>query len=142
MNDEVEARYHDFVRLQLESGRLLRTADERALIREGITTFGLSGARARGILAVALHETGNPSERELSRHILHVLRELAGKRGAIDKKRFKQGVTVLKGLTAGGISPDEARIWLKRVVEDSDLKVGGSGLLWRTRWFRKIPSAA
>lgn len=138
MGNDVEDRYRDFVVLRLEAEKVLTADSERELIGDGITKFQLNSSQARGILAVAASETCQVIERDVARSALNVLRELAGKRGAIDRKRFDQGVKVLKGLADGQISEAYARSWLKRIIEDSDLTVRGSGLFRRKRWFRKI----
>ncbi len=138
MGNDVEDRYRDFVVLRLEAEKVLTAGSERELIGDGITKFQLNASQARGILAVAASKTCQVIERDVARSALNVLRELAGKRGAIDRKRFDQGVKVLKGLADGQISEAYARSWLKRIIEDSDLTVRGSGLFRRKRWFRKI----
>lgn len=142
MGNDVEDRYRDFVALRLEADKVLSAEDERALIGDGIARFQLNAERARGIVAVVAAMTCQVVERDVSRAALGVLRELAGKRGAIDRKRFEQGVKVLKGLADGQIDDAQARAWLKRIIEESDLTVRGSGLFRRKRWFRKIRAAA
>jgi hypothetical protein len=133
-----EDRYRDFVTLRLEADKVLSATDERDLIGDGIAKFKLNAERARGILAAVARLSCQVIEREVARAALNVLRELAGKRGAIDRRRFDQGVVVLKGLAEGQIDDAYARSWLKRIVEQSDLTVRGSGLFRRKRWFRKI----
>ena len=41
-------------------------------------------------------------------------------------------------LVKGQITEPAARVWLKRLIEDSDLTVRGRGLFRSKRWFRKI----
>ena len=142
MDNEAEDRYRDFVALRLEAEKVLTLASERDLIGDGITKFHLNADRARGILAVAASQTCQVIERDVSRAALNVMRGLAGKRGAIDRKRFDLGAKVLKGLADGQIDDARARAWLKRIIEDSDLTVRGSGLFRRKRWFRKIRMVA
>lgn len=138
MNDDAQKRFRDFVVLNLEPHKILYASEERHLIGEGISQFELDGEQARGIVAVLSDQTDRILESDVSRHMLDVLHQLAGRRAAISKRVFKQAVAILKALTKGQISDAAAQAWLKRLVEDNQLPVRGSGLFRRTRWFRKI----
>lgn len=138
MSHAARQRFRDFVVLALTPGKLLTEAQERGLIGDGIARFELSGETARGIVAAAADGAGQIRERDVSRSMLAVLRELGGRRGRIDKRRFARGVALLRTLTAGQVSEADARIWVKRLVEQQGLRVRGSFFLRRKRWFRKI----
>ena len=142
MKDNPRARFRDFVALNIEAHKILPEAEERSLIGDGISKFKLDGGQARGVVAVVAGESDQLLASEISRNMLNVLHQLIGARRAVDKKRFDQGVTILKALVKGHIGDDAARAWLKRLVEQNDLKVRGSGLFRRKRWFRKIKAAA
>ena len=138
MSDDVRARFRDFVELHMEAYKILPEDNERSLIGEGISKFELDGPTARGVVAVVANQSGQLLESDVSRHMLNVLHGLAGKRGAIDKRRFEKGVVILTALVKGQITEPAARAWLKRLIEDSDLKVRGRGLFRSKRWFRRI----
>jgi hypothetical protein len=137
MNDDAQKRFRDFVILNLEPQKILSASEERHLIGEGISQFELDGEQARGIVAVLSDQADRILESDVSRHILDVLHQLAGRR-AISKRVFKQAVAILKALTKGQISDAAAKAWLKRLVEENQLPVRGRGLFRRMRWFRKI----
>jgi hypothetical protein len=131
-------RFRDFVALHLDSGKILTEERERSLIGEGIAKFKLEGDAARGIVAVTASTGCQVLERDLSRTMLAIMHGLAGKRAAIDKRRFAQGVVILQALTAGAMTEAQARGWLKRLIEKAEFKIRRSGLLRRRRWFRRI----
>src|SRR5258708_19920770 len=122
-------RFRDFVALHLESGKLLTEARERDLIGEGIAKFKLEGDAARGIVAVAADAACQVVERELARSMLAIMRELAGKRAAIDKRRFAQGVAILKALSKGAFDDAKAAGWLKRLIMDAEFTIRPPRLL-------------
>ena len=137
MSDGDRDRFRDFVALHLD-GKILTEARERDLIGDGIAKFKLDGDAARGIVAVAAGTACQVLERDLARTMLAIMRELAGKRAAIDKRRFAHGVAILRALTGGEMTELQARGWLKRLVEKAEFKIRRSGLLRRRRWFRRI----
>lgn len=141
MNNDARQRYRDYVVLWLEGRKILFEADERSLIGDGIAKFGLDGDQARGIVAVVGTEECKILERDVSRNMLNVMIGLAGKKGAVSKAKFAQGVEILRGMSKGQVSEAQARVWLKQVVEESALRVRGAGLFRRTAWFRKIKPA-
>jgi hypothetical protein len=138
MSDDVRARFRDFVELHMEPHAILPEESERTLISEGISRFKLDGTQARGVVSVAATQSGQLLESDVSRNMLNVLRQLAGKRGAIDKRRFDKAVVVLTALVKGQIAEPDARLWVKRIVEGCDLTVRGRWLIRSKRWFRKI----
>ena len=138
MSDDAKLRFRDYVDLNLTASKLLSTEQERSLIGDGIEKFKLPGDAARGVVAVAADHVSRIREREVSRSMLAIMREIAGKRRSIDKKRFALGVAILKALTDGELTDLQARAWLKRLILQGDFRIRGSGLLRRTRWFRKI----
>lgn len=138
MSGDDRERFRDFVALHLDPGKILHEERERDLIGDGIAKFKLDGDAARGVVAVAAGAACQVLERDLARTMLAIMHELAGKRAAIDKRRFAQGAAMLKALTNGELSDAEANAWLKRLIVKAQFKIRRSGLLRRRRWFRKI----
>ena len=138
MSDDPRARFRDYVELHMEPHRILPEENERALVSEGISRFNLDGTQARGVVAMAATRSGQLLASDASRSIGNVLHQLAGRRSAIGKRQFDKAVVILTALVKGRITEPEARVWLKRVVEGSDLRVRGRGLFRSKRWFRKI----
>jgi hypothetical protein len=138
MSDDVRGRFRDFVELHMEPHRILPEDSERNLISEGISKFGLDGAQARGVVAVVASQAGQLLETDVARHMLNVLRQLTGKRGAVSRRQFDKAVVILIAMVKGQITEPAARVWLKRIIENSDLTVRRGGLLFSRRWFRRI----
>jgi hypothetical protein len=142
MSDDTRARFRDFVELNMAAHRIFTEAAERSLIGDGISRFDLDGEQARGVVASVVRQSDQMLESEISRNMLNIMHELAGKRGALSKRRFEQAVAILKALVRGQVTDERARSWLKRLVEESDLTVRGSGFFRRKRWFRRIKMVA
>ena len=70
-----------------------------------------------------------------------IMRELGGKRAAIDKRRFAQGVAMLKALSNCQLDDAAAAAWLKRLVVQEKFRIRRGGLWRRRRWFRRIKMA-
>jgi predicted AlkP superfamily phosphohydrolase/phosphomutase len=122
----------------MEPHKILAEDHERTLVGEGISRFNLDGEHARGVVAVAASRSGQLLASDASRSIRNVLHQLAGRRGAVSKRQFDKAVVILTAMVKGQITEPEARAWVKRVVEHSDLRVRGRGLFRSKRWFRKI----
>ncbi len=138
MSEEARRRYRDYVVLSLEAQKVTFEAGERELIGDGIAKFELDGDVARGIVSVVATERGQILGREVAKSMLGIMAQLGGRKRAVTKGTFEQGVKILQGLTKGHVNEANARAWLKLIIEGSDLPVRGSGLLRRKRWFRKI----
>lgn len=138
MSSDARTRFRDLVGLHLEAYKIFPEIEERKLIAQGISDFELDGDQARGQVAALAAQCDCLLESQVSRSMLNVLHEVAGKGGGITKRRFERALVILKALVKGHIDDKAARAWLKRIVEDSDLKVRGGGFLRRKRWFRKI----
>ena len=138
MSDDVRARFRDYVELHMEARKILPEDSERALIGEGISKFELDGPQARGVVAVVASQSDQLLASDVSRHMLNVLHPLAGRRARINRRQFEKAVVILIAMVKGHIGEAEARLWLKRLIEDSDLTAGRSGLFRSRRWFRKI----
>jgi hypothetical protein len=141
MSDDVRARFRDYVELHLEARKILPEDSERALIGEGISKFELDGPQARGVVKVVASQADQLLASDVSRHMLNVLHQLAGQRRRISRRQFEKAVVILIAMVKGHIGEAEARVWLKRLIEDSDLTPGRSGLFRSRRWFRKIKLA-
>lgn len=139
MSDDVRGRFRDFVELHMEPHKILPEDNERSLIGEGISKFELDGSQARGVVAVVASQSGQLLESDVSRHMLNVLRKLAGKSGKISKRQFDKAVVILIAMVQGQISEPAARAWMKRLIENSELTIRRRhGLFFSRRWFRRI----
>jgi hypothetical protein len=132
MSDDPRARFRDFVELHMEPHKILPEDHERTLVGEGISRFNLDGEHARGVVAVAANRSGQMLASDASRSIRNVLR------GTVSKRQFDKAVVILTAMVKGQITEAEARAWVKRVIEHSDLKPRGRGLFRSKRWFRRI----
>jgi len=138
MSNDAMARFRDYVELNMEPHKILPEDNERGLISDGISRFELDGPQARGVVAVAASHSGQMLESEVSRHMRNVIHQFAGRRHSISKRKFEKAVKILIAMVDGQITEPAARAWLKRLIENSDVKVRGRGLFRRRRWFRKI----
>lgn len=116
-------------------------AEERRLLEEGVSRFGLEAEEARGILLSVADEHDFVLERDLDRRIAAVLERDAGKRRRLDRKRFEEAVTLYVKMSDGAVSEEQARRNVKRVMEERDIEPARSGLLASRRWYRRVGRA-
>lgn len=138
MSDDLRARFRDYVELHLEARKILPEDRERELVGDGISKFALDGTQARGVVKVVANQSDQLLASDVSRHMLNVLHQLAGKSNAVSKKKFERAVVILIAMVKGHISEAEARLWLKRLIQESDLTPGRGGFFRTRRWFRRI----
>jgi polyhydroxyalkanoate synthesis regulator phasin len=131
-------KFADFVRIHAIDGDLITRESEMAILKEGITRFGLNLDEANGIMlsVVAEHDIALVSHAE---HHIGTLLEQLVKKGKISQKEFDDAVAIYKKLTNGGVPDSDLEKRVKQMVEER----GWNGrktrwLLGSRKWFRRI----
>ena len=135
---KTKAKYAEFVRIHAIEGKVINRDDEKKILEEGLTHFGLEFQDAQGtLLSVA-------SERDIaliSRVESHIDTNLGQKvkRGKISKQDFDDIVAVYGKLTNDSIPETEIRKRVKEML----LNRGWTGkrrrwLFNSKRWFKRI----
>ena len=135
---KTKAKYADFVRIHATEGKVINRDDEKKILEEGLTHFGLEFQDAQGaLLSVA-------SERDIAiisrvERIIDTNLAQQVKRGKISKQDFDDIVAVYGKLTNESTAKTEIRKRVKQMM----LNRGWTGkrrrwLFNSRRWFNRI----
>src|SRR5262245_2720511 len=115
--DELIQRYSGYVKLAAMDKPFISRAEERRLLEDGVSKFGLGVDDARGVLLAVAHEHDIRVERDVDRRMIPVLERFGGKRRKIGKARFEEAAAIYNGLAGGTLSEEQARVRVKRIME-------------------------
>ncbi len=133
------ARFTELVKLQTQGRRFLDRDQERKLLEEGLTRYGLTLDEAQGLLRGAAQEGDIAMEAELGASSRQLLRTLADRRNRVARDDFGRAVAFYRARAGGELTDAEARRRVKRLMEEMDLQPRPSGRILRTRrWYRAI----
>jgi Flp pilus assembly CpaF family ATPase len=131
-------RFADLVKLQGVGSRFLDREQERRLLEEGVTKFGLTLDEARGVLRSVADDNGYIFESEAGRRVEQVMSRQAGKRGLISRRQFRATAQVLRDFSDNAITEPEARRRVKQIMIDNGWRPRRAGLLRTRRWYRQV----
>lgn len=132
-------RYAELVKLQLQGRRFLDREQERKLLEEGLTRYGLTLEQASGLVRGAAQEETIALEGELGQSSRELLRTLADRRNRVARADFDRAVAFYRARAGGGITQADAQRRVKRLMEESDLHPKPAGRVLRSRrWYRAI----
>jgi transcription initiation factor TFIIIB Brf1 subunit/transcription initiation factor TFIIB len=133
------ARFGELVKLQTQGRRFLDRDQERKLLEEGITRYGLTLDEAQRVLRGTAQEGDVAMEAELGASSRQLLRTLADRRSRVAKDDFARAVAFYRARAGGEMTEAEARRRVKRLMEELDLQPRPSGRILRSRrWYRVI----
>jgi Flp pilus assembly CpaF family ATPase len=131
-------RFADLVKLQGVGSRFIDREQERRLLEEGVTKFGLTLDEARGVLRSVAEDNGYVFESEAGRRVEQVVSRHAGKRGLISRRQFRATAQVLRDFSDNAITEPEARRRIKQIMVDNGWRPRRAGLLRTRRWYRQV----
>jgi len=131
-------RFADLVKLQGVGSRFIDRDQERRLLEEGVTKFGMTLDEARGVLRSVGDDNGFVFESEAGRRIQQVMTRHAGKRGLISRRQFRSTAEVLRDFSDNAISEPEARRRIKQIMVDNGWRPRRAGMLRTRRWYRQV----
>ncbi len=131
-------RFADLVKLNGLGSRFIDRTQERRLLEEGVTRFGLTLDEARGALRGVAEDNGYVFESEAGRRIQQVLSRHAGKSGMISRRQFRRTTEVLRDFSDNAVGEAEARRQLKRIMIENGWRPRRAGLLRSRRWYRQV----
>jgi len=131
-------RFADLVKLQGVGSRFIDREQERRLLEEGVTKFGLTLDEARGVLRSVAEDNGYVFESEAGRRVEQVMSRHAGKRGLISRRQFRATAQVLRDFSDNAITEPEARRRIKQLMVDNGWRPRRAGLLRTRRWYRQV----
>lgn len=130
-------RFMGYVELAGMDRPFVSKAEERRLLEQGISQFGLDPSAARGILLYAAQQQNIRLEREVDSRILPILDRYGGKRKKIGKKKFAEASALYNELSGGVLSEEESRRYVKQVMEQNKFRPKRNWMVSR-RWYDKI----
>jgi hypothetical protein len=131
-------RFADLVKLQGVGSRFIDREQERRLLEEGVTKFGLTLDEARGVLRSVAEDNGYVFESEAGRRVEQVMSRHAGKRGLISRRQFRATAQVLRDFSDNAVTEPEARRRIKQIMVDNGWRPRRAGLLRTRRWYRQV----
>ncbi len=132
-------RFAELVRLHTQGRRFIPEEQERRLLEEAVTRYGLSLDEATGMLRAEANQGEAALERELSGSVAQLLRTFSDRRGRIRREDFQKAVAFYRARAGQALPPAEAERRVKRLMEENDLQPARSGrLLPNRRWYRAI----
>ncbi len=135
------ARYAELMKLQLLGRRFLDREEERRLLEEGLTRYGLSLDQANGLLRASAEEHGTALEAELGKSTRELLKTMADRRGRVSRQDFGRTVAFYRARAGGDLPEAEAQKRVKRLMEEMGLQARPNGRVVRSRrWYRAIES--
>jgi hypothetical protein len=138
--DAVE-RFTGYVGLAAMDRPFISKAQERQLLADGIAKFGLTADQARGVLLSVAQADDIRVERDIDTRIRSVLDRFGGRRKKLSRKRFEEAAAIYRGMTGDNLSPEEARVRVKRVMETEGFRAKRGGLTMSRRWYRRVDKA-
>ena len=131
-------RFADLVKLNGLGSRFIDRTQERHLLEEGVTKFGLTLDEARGVLRSVAEDNGYVFESEAGWRIQQVLGRHAGKNGMISRRQFRRTADVLRDFSDNAIGEAEARRQIKRIMIENGWRPRRAGMLRTRRWYRQV----
>jgi len=133
------ARFQELVKLHVQGRSYLSREDERRLLEEGVTRYGLSLDEAAGALRAYAEQEETALDRELGRSTGLLLKTLADAKGRVARKDFAKAVAFWRARAGSQIPKLEAEKRVKRLMEEQELTARASGVLVPSRrWYRVI----
>ncbi len=133
------SRFAELVKLQMQGRRFLDREQERRLLEDGLTRYGLTLDEASGLLRGAAQEDAIALEGELGAASRELLKTLADRRDRVAQGDFGRAAAFYRARAGGGVTEAEAKRRVKRLMEELDLKPRPAGWLLRSRrWYRAI----
>jgi hypothetical protein len=133
------SRFGELVKLQLQGRRFLDRAEERRLLEEALTRYGLRLDEATGLLRGAAEQGEIALEGEIGRSAGLLLKTLADRRNRVAREDFAKAVAFYRARAGAGLTEAEAARRVKRQMEELALQPKPAGSLIRTRrWYRSI----
>jgi hypothetical protein len=137
-DSDASARFAELAELRLMNKEFLAAEDEVTLLEEGMRTYGLTLAQARGVLAKAADDQDVALARELEKGVEQWVRTAGGRGKRLGRRQFDQMVATYENGAQGEMTRDEVKKRVKALMERNDVEPRRAGLLRSRRWYSKI----
>jgi len=133
-----KAKFADYVQIHTMEGKTITRANEKKILEEGLTRFGLDFRESQGILLSVASERDTALVSHVEHHIDIFLQQVA-KRNKVLRQDFDKAALLYRKMTNDSIPDSEIRTRIKYMIEHH----GWTGkrrllMLGSRRWFKKI----
>jgi hypothetical protein len=135
---DAAARFTELVELKMANKDFLSAEAETALLEDGVRSYGLPLAQARGIVGRVAEQNDVALARELEKGVEQWVKTAGGRNKRLGRKQFDQMVATYETGAHGELSKDEIKKRLKTLMERNDVEPKRAGLLRTRRWYNKI----
>lgn len=137
------ATYPDLVHTHLHGRNMLRTVDERRLLRAGVEVYGLDMAAAQRLLREETTRAGVARQVDVdaaTRALLTARPSRNGRASRVSSAEFEHIGQFYRARAGGHLPQAEVDGRIKRLMIEEGVAPRAEGWLWRTRgWFDRIP---
>jgi len=131
-------RFADYIRLHATQGKYISNDNELAVLKTGISDFGIGLDEAKGVL-YRVAENRSLALQSQTEQLLRALLTQISKKGVITRDDFFDTVAIYRKLTHDAVEKDEAERRVKVMVQEEGIK---AKRLWRRlgsrKWFNRI----
>lgn len=133
------SRFAELVKLQTQGRRFIDSDQERKILEDGVTRYGLTLDEAVGMLRSTTENGSIALEGDIGVSVRQLLKTLADRRNRVAREDFDRSVAFYRARASGTISSADAQRRVKRMMEELDLQPKTTGLIIRSRrWYRMI----
>lgn len=136
--ENARERFKGFVQVLVMDRPYISKPQERQLLEQGMTQFGLDASDARGIMFDAVHTSHLELERDIDRRVLQILQRDGGSVKKISRREFAAAAELYVTFSRGILSEDEARLLVKQLMEANQFRARRGGLMLSRRWYKTI----
>lgn len=131
-------RFAELAELRLMNREFLTAEDEIGLLEEGMRTYGLTLAQARGVVSKVADDQDVALARELEKGVEQWVKTAGGRGKRLGRRQFDQMVATYENGAHGEMTRDEVKKRVKALMERNDVEPKRAGLLRTRRWYNKI----
>lgn len=135
---DAAARFADLVEVRVRNRDFLSLDDETALLEEGVKTYGLPLAQARGIILDVAENNDTALAREIEKGVEQWVKTAAGRNKKLGRKQFNEMVTAYENGSSHELSAADCQKRVKTLMERNDVQPKRAGLTMSKRWYNKI----
>lgn len=134
-----QGRFAELVKLHIQGRQFVEREQERKLLEEGVSRYGLTLDEAQGVLRANAEGNQIALEGEVGRSAAQLLKTMSDRRDRVSRADFEKVVAFYRARAGAGLTRAEAERRVKRLMEEQGLEPKRSGRILRTRrWYRAI----
>ncbi len=137
VSEDVRKRFAEYVKVQALDSRFIDRTTERKILEDGVMRFEIGLDDGRQIMLGVASDCGYVFESEAEKRIRDILEGYA-EDGRIDRREFTDAAAFFRRFCANGVSEDDARKRVKKLMIANGWKPKRRGLLGGKRWYTRV----